>query len=195
MTRTHPRRRGYTLTELMFASTIGVLASVGLMSLTIYSSRVGRSIAIQQQAIRNGRAAIEGINQAVRPSNVPLRVRDGGGNAAASGNLVELAWPGEDLGKRTIRLVSDDGNLQTPWDNRLVYDPDTAQAGDEVVLARWVTPIPNQSIFTYNGANSSLAVRMRIGDSLDPAMTTVNDSRSGSGMQGVEIDVTVAPRN
>ncbi|MEN6625454.1 MAG: type II secretion system protein [Candidatus Sumerlaeia bacterium] len=193
--RTHAARRGFTLTELIVASAISALAGIGIMSLVVYSSRIGRSVGIQQRSVVEAQSALEGINRAVRPATMPLRVRDDDGNTAAAGNWLELAWQGETLGTRTIRLVSDDDNLQTPWDNRLVYDPNTSQAGDEVVLARWVTPIPGQALFTYQGDASSLVVRLRAGDSLDESVKAVNNAKSGPGLQGTEITATVAPRN
>lgn len=190
-----PRQRAFTLTELMIASAIGLIVSVGVMSMTIFSARMARSITIQQRSIQFARSATEGINAAVRQSSVPLRVFDDHNNAAVSGNLVELAWPGEPLGQRTIRLVSDDADLQTPWDNRLIYDPNTAIDGDEIVLANWVTPKPGQSIFTYQGQASGLIVQLRIGDSLAAGMTAINDAHSGPGLQGADVNIAVAPRN
>lgn len=189
------RQRAFTLTELMIASAIGLMAGVGLMSLTVFSARMARSITVQQRAVQFARSATEGINAAVRPSSTPLRVLDDSNNAAISGNTVELAWPGEDLGRRTIRLVSDDDDLQTPWDNRLVYDPDTTVAGDEIVLAQWVTPKPNTNLFTYQGLASGLIVQLRIGDSLAAGMTALNDAHSGPGLQGADVNITVSPRN
>lgn len=183
------------MTELIIASAISALAGIGLMSLSVTSSRIGRSIAIQQRSVQEAQSAVEGINRAVRPSTVPMRVLDDDGNTAVSGNTVELAAPGEALGTRTIRLVSGDADVQTPWDNRLVYDPDTTYGGNEIVLARWVTPIPGQALFTYQGETSSLAVRLRVGDSLDEGMKAVNNAKSGPGLQGTEVTITVAPRN
>lgn len=189
------RPSAFTLTELMIASAIGLTVAVGTMSLTIFSSKMARSITIQQRSAQFARSATEGINAAVRQSSVPLRVLDDQNNPAIGGNTVELAWPGEMLGQRTIRLVSDDTDLQTPWDNRLVYDPDTTVADNDIVLANWVTPKPNQSLFTYQGQASGLIVQLRIGDSLAANMTAINDARSGPGLQGADVNIAVAPRN
>ncbi len=190
-------RRGFTLTEMIVVSAIGAMVGIGLMSLTIYGGRGGKAIRSQQRALREAQSAIEGINRAIRPAVVPLRLLDGDGNPAAVGNTVEFGWLDEPLGRRLLRLESVDADLATPWDNTLIYDPDTTRDGDAVTLAGWIAPADAAGAFAQN-TGGSLAVRLRIGDPpapATPAARAADTAVSGQGLQGIDITLTVTPRN
>jgi prepilin-type N-terminal cleavage/methylation domain-containing protein len=187
-------RRGFTLVEIMVSSAISLAVAIGLTTLAITAGRLGRAVFYQQISLKNAQGAIEGINREIRLATTPLRVVDNAGAAAAQGNRVLLSRLGEPPGHRAIELVSADGDLKTPWDNTLVYDPNTDVGGDELVIAHWVTPIEEAGGFRYGGATTPLTVWMRAGDPVGEG-APVADTRSGPGMQGAEINITVAPRN
>ncbi|MCL5271533.1 MAG: prepilin-type N-terminal cleavage/methylation domain-containing protein [bacterium] len=191
------RRRGLTLTEMMIASAVSAMVAIGLASLTTTATRMARAIYYQQLALREGKAAMEFINQEIRQATTPLRVLDAAGNTAVQGNAVVFSRAGESAGKREIQLVSTDGDLMTPWDNSLVLDPDTGAAGDEIALARWLTPLDAAGAFSYQGATTALEVRLRAGDpETDNAdLIARSNAHSGPGIQGLEVNIAVAPRN
>ncbi len=193
MHRAHsPRRRGFTLTEVMVASAIGAMIGLGAMSLTIYGGRSGRAIRSQQSLAQQAQIAVEGLHRVVRPATLPLRILNDAQETAAWGPRVELAWGDEPLGLRTLTLEQD-GDPGDPWTSRLVYDPDTTQAGDEQVLARGVSSLEPAGPFSYQG--QTLLVRLRLGDRLDPEQAAVDNAHTGPGRQGMDLRLNIAPRN
>ncbi len=203
------RRRGMTLVEVVFASAIGLTVSVGLVSLIVLGSRLHRSISYQEVSLGQTAPVIEKLNREIRmatTSSVPPRVLDASGKPAQRGNRVEFARKGEAACTRAIELTSGDGSFATTEDNELVFDPDTSNGGDEVVWARWVSPleqdsegtmldIENARAFSYNGPTTPVVIWMRVGDPVNIDDPDSNDPMSGPGLQGVEINITVGPRN
>lgn len=188
-------RRAVTLVEVMIASVLGSMVSIALVTFTIQASRMEKPIFYQQMSLSEGRSAIEAINREIRLATSPLRLVNASGNPDMRGNRVEFAHVGEPPGRRAIYLESDDGDIMTPWDNRLIYDPNTSVPGNERVLARWLSPIEDGVAFTYSGARSPLRVRLRAGDPVGDDADAAESMRSGPGRQGFEINVSVAPRN
>ena len=188
------RRAGLTLVEVLIATAIGAGVSVGLASLLVMSSRMQKSILTQQVCLSQEIKSLEALNREIRMAAAPLMVTDGGGGAAIQGNRVVFARMGEAAGRRAIALVSDDDDLMTPGDNRLLFDPDTGKSGDEVLLARNVTPLEAGGAFRYEGATRPLQVDVRLGDPASGA-TAQSDAATGAGTQGVEISISIAPRN
>lgn len=202
-------RRGMTLIEVLFASAIGLTVSIGLVSLIVVGSRLHRSISYQEVALSQTAPLIEKINRELRMATVqgvPPRVIDASGVPALKGNRIEFARRGEPAGSRSIELVSGDGLFSTANDNELVFDPDTSVAGDEVVWGRWVSPqeqdeegnllyVEEAHAFSYNGPTTPVTVWIRVGDPVVLEDPDINDRFSGPGVQGVEINITVGPRN
>jgi hypothetical protein len=187
-------RLGFTLVEVIIAGGISAATAIALAALTITVSRMEKALFYQQLFLKRGQSAIEGLNREIRLSTTPLRVVDESGNPVLRGNCVLFSRLGEAAYRRSIRLISTDENLMTPWDNSLVYDPDTTVAHNEVVIARWVSPINGTGVFSYGGAMTPLAVRMRAGDPVG-VNPRASNAHTGPGVQGVEINITVAPRN
>jgi prepilin-type N-terminal cleavage/methylation domain-containing protein len=188
------RRQGLTFVELMVAVSIGSLVSVGLASLLVMSARMQKSIMTQQLALRQVMKGIEGLNREIRMASVPLQVTDADGAVAVQGNRVLFSRLGEPAGRRSIELVSTDSDFMTAADNRLVLDPDTTKSGDEIVLARGVTPLSSAGAFRYEGTMAPLQAQMRVGDPVSGA-TAASDAATGYQMQGLEINISIAPRN
>jgi hypothetical protein len=153
-----------------------------------------KSIFFQQACLKEAQSAIEGLNREIRLATTDMRVVDESGAPAPQGNCVLFSRRDEPKYQRSIQLVSTDRDMLTPWDNTLVYDPDRATAGDEVVLARWVTPLAAAGAFSYHDASTPLVVWMRAGDPVGGDLVAAN-AVSGPGIQGMEINITVAPRN
>jgi hypothetical protein len=198
-----------TLVEVLFASAIGVTVSVGLISLIVLGSRLHKSISYQEVSLGQTAPLVEKLNREIRMAAtrpVPPRVIDASGKPALKGNRVEFSQKGEAPGTRAIELVSGDGSFATIEDNQLVYDPDTSVAGDEEIWGRWVSPLEQNAAgdmldiedaraFSYNGPTTPVVIWMRVGDPVDISNPDSNDSHSGPGLQGVEINITVGPRN
>ena len=187
-------RRGVTLTEFLIAGGLFVIIAAGLVSLSIMVGRMQKGIYSQQIALKNAKKTIETINREIRLAKVPLRVVDANGNPVQAGNRVEFSRWGETT-VRSIELISHDDDLATPWDNTLIYDPDTSVSGDEVEVTKGISAIQQGAAFRYTGATTPLIVKMRTGDSVRVENTQASDAYTGPGMQGFEINITVAPRN
>lgn len=186
--------QGLTLVELLIASAISSMVGIGLVGLAIMTGRLDKSISRQQLCMHEAQTAIEGINAQIRLATTPLRIVDANGKTATQGNRVEFKCIGDAKDwSRSIELISADNDLMTPWDNRLMYDPDTGADGDEVEFAHWVAPIDPAGAFSNTGAQKPLEVHLRAGD---PANAKQNYLfTSGPGRQGVEVNIAVAPRN
>lgn len=193
---TFKRQGAFTFIELIVAALISSLVALAIMSLFLMSLKMDRSIFSQQRSLHDAKSAIETLNREIRLAQAPLTVLDAAGNAADDGNRVEFGRTGEAPDARAIELVSDDGDLTTPWDNRLIYDPDTTAAGDEQLICDMVSPTnATLTAFNYQNATTPLQVTLRTGDPVRAADTSASDAYTGRGMQGVEINITVAPRN
>lgn len=187
-------RAGITLVEFLMASGLFAIVAAGLVSLSIMVGRMQKSIYSQQMALKNAKKTIETMNREIRLAKAPLRLLDANGNPAQAGNRVEFSRWGETT-VRSIELISDDDDFTTPWDNTLLYDPDITVGGDEVEVTKSISPIQQGAAFRYTGATTPLTVKMRTGDPVGVEDTKASDAYTGPGMQGFEINITVAPRN
>ncbi|NQU45256.1 hypothetical protein HQ520_18390 [bacterium] len=179
------------MVEILVAATLSIAVAIALAALIITVSRMNHSVLYQQQSLRQAKTAIERINIEIRRATLPVRVVNPAGLPALQGNAIQFSRLGEPPYQHSIRIVSEDGDLMTPWDNALVYTP---AGGDDEQIARWVTPIEKNGAFRYSGATAPLTVWMRAGDPVDEDLNDAS-ARSGPGLQGVEINITVAPRN
>jgi prepilin-type N-terminal cleavage/methylation domain-containing protein len=200
--------RGMTLIEIMIAAAISSVVAFGLIGLIIMSQRILKSNFSQQLSIRNAKRSIDGmngINAELRMATTDVRVFNNAGNQAQQGNRVTFNRPGEPQGRRQLRLnPGPDGDFFTPWDNFLEFDPDTSKNGDEVIVSRNLSPSNSAGAFLYGGAGTPVVVQMRAGDprprpgdtkTLSEEEILRANAHSGRGLQGVEINITVAPRN
>lgn len=190
--------RGMTLLEIMVAGVIGSGVTFSVTSISTFIARGTKGIFFQQQSLKNAKNAIETINREIRLATTPLQVFDANGNPASQGNRVEFQRPGDAIVRAFEIEAGPDGDLGTPWDNVLVYDPDISTDENEVEIARGVYPLNTVGAFVYSGATSPLVVQMRTGDpvgNLTPELETMSLTQTGRGTQGMEINITVAPRN
>ena len=74
------------------------------------------------------------------------------------------------------------------------YDPNTGNGGDEVEIARWISPTNSAGAFNYTGLFSPVRVGLRTGDPVGIGGDAESDLRTGRGKQGFEINITIAPR-
>ena len=188
------RRAAFTLVEIMIAFTLSVLVIGSVVGLALMAAKVHKSVFRQQIALCDAKRAIETINREIRLATTPLRLVDADGNSVLRGNRVLFSRPGE-TSVRSIELRSTDAEIKTPWDNTLVYDPNTAIQDDEQEICRYISPSDTTDAFGYVSAATPLVVQMRTGDPVDPTVAGVSDLYTGMDMQGFEINITVAPRN
>lgn len=193
------RRRGVTLVELMIASGLSLILTTALGGLLYMTMRIDKSVFSQQSSLHQAKKAIEALNLEIRLATTPLIVYDEDGNAADQGNRVEFSRSGEAT-TRSFELISNDDNMATPWDNTFVYDPDVDTDDDELIVARGVAPVEPEGAFAYQGARTPLIALMRTGDWIpddDDSLNMENQAhaQTGPGLQGVEINISIAPRN
>lgn len=197
-------RRGFTLTEVMVASALSLLVATGVVSLTITFTRMTKGSMTEQSTLRNAQATVEFINREIHLANGSVRVLDNAGSAVSGlGNTVTFARANEPANSRAFYLVSDDTDITTPQDNRLVFDPNTAVNGDQVTIATGLSPLPGNPVlnppvaFRCTATTCPLIVQMRIGDPVSATQKVQSGSDAFTGMnaQGVEINIAVAPRN
>ncbi len=196
---TSQRRRGVTLLELMITSGLSVLVSAALGSLIFMVMRIDKAVFAQQNALHQAKKAIEALNLEIRLSTTPLIVLDADGNNALEGNRVQFSRLNETT-TRSFELISTDDSIATPWDNRFVYDPDVATDDDEIIVARGIAPVNAGGAFSYAGGSQPLNALMRTGDWIpddDDSEDMENQAHAatGPGLQGVEINISIAPRN
>lgn len=191
----HParRRRGFSLVELTISAAIGSMLAIAILTSTILSSQMAKATFSQQRAIHDTKSITETLNREIHLAATPLAVFDEAGQPAPRGFRVDFSRPAEPGVTRRIELISGDGDWMTALDNRLVFDPDITIDGNEVELARGITPIVAAGIFAYGGARTPLAVQLRRGDPVGGDADS--DLVTGRGVQGVEINLTVSPRN
>lgn len=193
------RRLGVTLVEVLIASALSLIVSAALGGLLYMTMRIDKSVFSQQISLHQAKKAIEALNLEIRLATTPLIVRDADGNIATDGNRVEFSRSGDPT-TRSFELISNDASMATPWDNTFVYDPDVDTDGDEIVVARGIAPVNPEGAFNYSGARIPLVALMRTGDWIpdgDDSLDMENQAhaQTGPGLQGVEINISIAPRN
>lgn len=164
-----------------------LLIALSASGLTIIGGRLYKIIRTQQQALGYAKQATERINRAIHTASTPVIV-----NPAPTGNRVTFKRSNDGIAQ-AFELKSTDDDMKTPWDNELIYDPDTTANGDEIVVARWLVPIDPAGAFTNPGGDTPLIVRMRCGDPIGSEKKYL--FTSGPGLQGIEINLAVSPRN
>jgi prepilin-type N-terminal cleavage/methylation domain-containing protein len=191
-------RRGFTLVESMMAVLIFSLVSVALMGLFLMSIRFFASISSQTRSLSYAKSAMEGphgLNREIRKAVAPLKPVTPGADGWF--NAVEFNYFGEAQLRRIELRPGADNDLNTPWDNELVYQSTSGDSSDEAVIARWLAPVQNAAgvrnsgIFSYTDATRNLIVRARVGDPVGDTAPHI----TGPGLQGAEINITVSPRN
>jgi type II secretory pathway pseudopilin PulG len=192
-------RRGVTLVEVLITSALSVLVAAALGSLIFMVMRIDKAVFAQQNALHQAKKAIESLNLEIRLSTTPLIVLDADGNGATEGNRVEFSRLNEAV-TRSFELVSTDASIATPWDNRFIYDPDVDVDDNEIVVARGIAPVNPGGAFSYAGGSQPLIAVMRTGDWIpddDGSLDMENQAHAatGPGLQGVEINISIAPRN
>ena len=186
-------RRGVTLVETMISVLVLSLVMASLMALVSGVGRVHKGIFFQQRILKEAKRALEGahgVNSEIRLARAPLTLVDPDGNGWS--NQIRFRRAGETT-IREFRLVGGpDGDLATPHDNRLIFDPDVATANNEIVVSKMIMPDDlSLGAFSYTSALTPLVFRARVGDARgDEAV-----AETAQGVQGAEINVTVAPRN
>ncbi|MDZ4688335.1 MAG: type II secretion system protein GspG [Planctomycetaceae bacterium] len=124
--RRQPRRRGFTLTEVLL-----VLAILGVIAAMVVPNLIGQQ---KVALVRTSKASIKGLEDAMKQYAV---AHDGefyqGGNDTA---FAELLNPGQDADGRTVAPYLE----KTPkdaWDNPLYYEYPTSKVANGTRPAIW----------------------------------------------------------
>lgn len=192
----------------MISLALSFAVITSLIGLMINMMRSQKAILSQEMSLSKAKQAIELINREIRPATEgSIIVVDASGNPAPQGNRVEFARMEiknnpKLLPASAIELTpGDDGDFSTTWDNQLLfYIKATDQPSKALKIITGGVGTPDTGgAFKYLGATEPLAVRLRTGDSVSTATTSSNkirqDNYSGRNMQGVDINITVGPRN
>lgn len=177
------RRGGFTLTEVMVASSLSALVAAGAFSAFSVASRSALA----------GRSQVQ-FNDAARLVSQKLveYVEEGRTVGVATPNALDIIML--DLRNAQIRLVDGDGNPGTVTDNKLVYDPDVNVSGNEKTLCNYVSSIGTNDLFSIVAVSPSAArFCFHIGDGTN--VTDASFSGTGPGYQGIEVRISATPRN
>lgn len=183
-------RRGFTLLEVMMAAFLSSAVAIGMSTLLLFSSRMLKENFSQRRHMQAAKSLVELFNQQLRPA------RSDRTQVMSNGTRIDFSWPGEPDFRRRIRLLGGaDGNLATPWDNTVEFDPNVNSSGDERVVASYVTG--DGIAFERLIALDAIRIRLRVGDPVttDEALRKASDAITGIGLQGTNIDLRVMPRN
>jgi len=174
------RKNGFTLIEVLVASSIAVLVSAGIYSVFISELKGMRSGSNQALFIARARGAEQRISRTVRQSKY---------------FEIPNAWTlylYDPENERTIIEYADlDDNPETLEDNVLLCTPPD---GDPFPICAYVSPISaDTDLFSIVPTTpKSIQVCIHVGDDLNAE----NDNKkTGRGYQGVEMRFSATPRN
>lgn len=196
MKTTHPSPNpGFTLIEVMVASAVTLLVTMGMFTLFVLVNKM--TYAGNRQVNYNdlARAAQNKIIKYVEGSRAC---------GIQSATVLILTRPtAGGLVQGSLSLVDSDSNLATVSNNCIVYDPNTSVSGDSEVICNFVSfPIigTNSTGKTLYGTNifqmlnvspATVGVTFHLGD----ATNSPGAGILGTGYQGVECSFSATPRN
>jgi type II secretory pathway pseudopilin PulG len=189
-------RAGISMVEVMIAATLFALAgsiAISTFMFTLRSNKAQRT----QMMMAGDTVQIERTIKSFVTT---------GGNLSIPTNrelVIEQVSGGDVTQRSRMWFNNGDGSDATVWDNSLRWDPNTAtnSTGDEIVLARGISPIDDNDAYSSSAAIFSLAngsargvhIRFRMGDG---ASTTAKDNaNSGVGRQAYIYDSIFSIRN
>jgi len=128
------RKKGFTLVEVMVSLALTTLVVIGGFTLFIYSARHFQDGTEHNTFINEARVAEQRISN---------RIQNARAIAVTSGNTSSLDIVQTDL--TVSRLYYNAGG--SPETSTLTYDPDIDVNGDEEILCRYVSEIPDEALF------------------------------------------------
>lgn len=198
----HPdrRRRGMTLLEVLFASTIGTVVSVAMILLftaLLWKERENLKLLMMS----NDAATLHRRLRQVSANGADIDVTQ-----------TEVVFTDVTTGKTArLRFVDGDNNPETIGNNRIELDLDIASAGNERIVVNYVSRLEDPRnpgtflpVFRRLPASSfstPLEVNFRIGDRTNPtnrktnAAARADDAHTGPGFQSLVFRSAYMPRN
>lgn len=176
------RRQGFTLTEVMVASSLALIVVGAAYTVFSHASRFTRAGGYQVQFTAMARKASQKITR---------YVEQGKAVAVSSNALLIMSV---DLKAAEVRFQDGDGDPDTVVDNRLIYDSDTGSPGGEVVVCTHVSPLEGEPMFsTIPTSPNAAKLAFHVGDGTNVGHTAF--SGTGQGYQGTAVRFSATPRN
>lgn len=182
LAKTGRRRSGFTLPEVVIASSVLVLVATAALAAFMTALKMSVAGSNQVRFTAEGRQASQKIAHYIEE----------GKTIGVTTNGLEIVTV--NLKPARIYFVDGDGDSQTVKDNSLMYDPDVSVSGNEVEICDYVSEIPGETMFSIVPATPDAAsVRFHVGDGTN--VTHTEFSGTGKGYQGVQVRVSATPRN
>jgi len=175
------RRQPFTLTEILIATSIGVIVAGMVLGFVVMGAT--RLKSGQNQVKYNHWARYSGQRLTSLVQNARLAV------SAADGMSALVVQPNDVISR--LYYADGDGVPGTLDDDAIWYDPDTEVTRDEHMLVRHATPLHGEPVFSQIGA--ALVVRFHVGDVIGSSARS--DLLTGPGYQGLQVRVVATPRN
>jgi hypothetical protein len=177
--------RGFTLIELMVASSVSLLVILAIFSVFAMVNKI--SFGGNRQVNYNdiARKAQGKIIQIIEDSRAC---------GVQTPTLLILTRPTiNSLIQGSLSYVDADNNRATTSNNCIIYDPDISISGNEEIICRYASPPDGSStIFTMlNISPATVGVAMHIGD----ATNTPGANVLKTGYQGFVLQFSATPRN
>jgi len=134
--------------ELLIASTILLIIVLAIFSAFLTTQRLLAGGLLQSRAVGEARTAVERVERAVYPCK----------SASVSADRLNLV---EDTNHNPYS-PSDVNKAVYVSGGALIYDPNTAVAGNEITLATDVTRIGTQNYFAVSGKAVTVNFRVRL---------------------------------
>jgi len=183
--KTHLPTAGYTLLEVMIATSLSLLVSAAIFTVLVMVNKItysgNRQVNFNDMA-RKAQGKIIKIIEESRACSVQ------------SPTVLILAYPAADrLIQGSLTYVDADNNPATVTNNYIIYDPDTSASGNEQTICNCVSPIDGSTpIFKMlNISPATVGVSMHVGD----ATNTPGAGILKTGYQGFVLQFSATPRN
>ncbi len=149
MRKSHRRHSGFTLTEVLTASTILVL-TIGMILIT-YTMLTQYAYTMTKQTIVQSeiRLAVDEMARKIREAS--------GIYCPSSGNSIRMTYDPARIGRSGSQWTAE----YVLSANQILYRPNTALSGEYVVIEN-VSLSPGQKLFQYNGSKEIVTVDLRV---------------------------------
>ena len=174
------RQQAFTLVEVMVALTIAMIVGAAAISVVIFAARSAKAGGNQVRYATEARRASNRITRAVENAKA----------VSAKTNSLELLMTDMTM----ARIVFDDGgNPNDLHSNRLLLMP-TSSTNNATLLSNFVSAIPGEPMFGLVPTTPRTArIAFRVGDGTNDQTRAF--SSPGAPLQGVEVRISVTPRN
>ena len=183
------RRRdfGMTILEVVIASALFTMLSLGILLTVIFGMRVHKADMKEMEFAQMARRFVSDIEEEVKLSQLIL--------VSADGNKLRLRINESGTNRVAVfEYKDDDDNPATIGDNYITYDSIESDDNPGEVILKYVTPVEDNDIFTYPDATHPLDITLRVGDNQSDSGAPCH-SISGPGVQKVIIRHSIVPRN